>query len=247
VLDNCRLVERLRLGGRCNIYRAEDLSDGHEVICKVFARDTPREELDVFIEETRIVESIGHPALRIAARRFERVRDGRPLAAYVSMELAGVDLEHSTPPSLLVCFREVASALQAIHQAGHVHAAVDDSHVLVDGDKVRLIGFSGLRPRNQRVCVGPAPWIALELALDGGAPTPRSDVFALGVLMYEKLASRRLVDGEGVGERLVALMTVPIAPLPSTVPVPVADLVMAMLAKDPNARPTSAEIVTALR
>jgi tetratricopeptide (TPR) repeat protein len=81
----------------------------------------------------------------------------------------------------------------------------------------------------------------------GDAPlTGAADVYALGLIVYELLAERRPFEGETSADRALARLVEPATPLPSDVPSPLRDLVHAMLAREPNDRPSAAEVEAAI-
>src|SRR6185295_17091793 len=88
--------------------------------------------------------------------------------------------------------------------------------------------------------VGTPHYMSPEQCFDQDAVDHRTDVWALGVMLYEALSGARPVDGENVGRVLAHLMTeviTPIQVLVPDVPADVAELLRRMLARDKNERP----------
>jgi len=153
---------------------------------------------------------------------------------------------------LRVLGASLALALDALHAAGRLHLDVQPPNVRVEpGGHVRLLDLGLSHPIGEpflpeRLAGTPA-YLAPELAL--GKVGPASDVYSLGVLLYEALTGRRPFDGGGA-EVLVRKQTIE-APRATEVgdgvPAPLDELLAAMLRRDPAGRPAARDVVTALR
>ncbi|MGH3266563.1 MAG: protein kinase domain-containing protein, partial [Trebonia sp.] len=143
-----------------------------------------------------------------------------------------------------------ARALEAAHRAGIVHRDIKPGNLLIMSDGTAKITDFGIAKANAPdvsltqtgLVMGTALYVSPEQAtgqpLDGS-----SDVYSLGVVAYECLAG----DPPFVAEQPLAIAIMhkhdPVPPLPDDVPPPIADLVYAMLAKEPRDRPRSARHV----
>ncbi len=164
----------------------------------------------------------------------------------------------SCPPGLALCFvRQVAQALAALHAAGWAHGDIKPANVMVSPEgHVTLIDLEfAYRPRE--VCVwdqpatfGTALYLAPELITSAYAPDIRSDIYSLGVTLYELLCGKRPFDASTPAELLRQHKEArPQDPrvLCAQLPTEVAQLVRRMLAKEPFRRPqTPAELVREL-
>ena len=152
---------------------------------------------------------------------------------------------------------DVASALHYLRQVGWTHLDIKPSNIIM-GAPARLIDLSVARPeedaRRLRHPIGTDAYMAPEqcdpTGPTGHAPSYASDVWGLGATLHHAVAGERPFahgdpDAADVGERFPQLVADP-APLPDTVPTPVAEVVRACLQRDPAARPLPHEVCDAL-
>ncbi len=180
-----------------------------------------------------------------------------PGSAWVAMELlGGCDLERYTRPARLLpeavvlqLGERIARALAHAHGQGVVHRDIKPANVMVDwaAARVTVTDFGLARAADAErtrtgVVLGSPAYMAPEL-LAGNLPTPASDLYALGVTLFQLLAGRLPHEGGSMGELLRQVATEPAPALRSLrpeLPQPLADLVAALLAKRPAERPPSA-------
>jgi eukaryotic-like serine/threonine-protein kinase len=148
----------------------------------------------------------------------------------------------------------IASALHHAHGAGVVHRDVKPANVMVDWARGTLkladFGLARLadaeRTRTGLVLGSPAYMAPEQLA--GETATPASDLYALGVVLFQLLAGRLPHDDTSLGELLRQVAGVPAPDLRTVrpdLPAPLALLVGALLAKRPAERPADAEAAAA--
>ncbi|GAA4225618.1 hypothetical protein GCM10022254_07890 [Actinomadura meridiana] len=251
------LEEVLGRGATGEVWRGRT-HEGEKLAFKVLhdtlARD--RETVNRFLQEGSILTDVVHPHL---VRVHDLVVEGDTLAIVMDL-VTGSDLrkplaEHGAmrPGDACSIAAETAAALAAIHEAGVVHRDVKPENVLLDGHRsppaVRLTDFGIARIAEQTgskstMLVGTAPYIAPEVA-DGRPPTPAGDLYALGIMLYEMCCG---VTPFADKSTLVILKrhggSMP--GRPPGVPDPLWELVEALLAKDPDARPGPAGRVAIL-
>jgi hypothetical protein len=199
------LVERLGEGGMGEVFLARQLSLDREVAVKLVRRELLAEEwfLERLEREARLLARLRHPHL-VTVHDFLRLPDG---TAAVVMELveggslrdrlraapAGLPLDEA-----LTLIRQVATALAAAHAEGVVHRDIKPENVLLDAaGQVRVTDFGmalSLAPGAPRLTrtgatLGTPGYLAPE-QLTGADTDARTDLFALGVLLYEMLTGR---------------------------------------------------------
>jgi len=153
--------------------------------------------------------------------------------------------------------RDVAQALQAIHQAGVVHRDLKPGNILIDADgtaKVGDFGLATLMAEQDTLTMGTARYMAPEMFSDAGVDG-RGDIYALGMISWEMLAGRRqfdesfkaiLRDQRNQARRWMTWHTNERVTAPALqsvnedVPQVLSDLVARMMAKDPGQRIASA-------
>jgi serine/threonine-protein kinase len=152
---------------------------------------------------------------------------------------------------------QTSAALQAAHAAGLVHRDIKPGNLLITPDgRVKITDFGIARIADQvpltatGQVMGTVQYLSPEQA-SGHAASASTDIYSLGIVAYECLAGKRPFTGESQVAIAMAQINEQPAPLPPTVPQPVQNLVMAMIAKKPDDRPASAAAVaraaTALR
>jgi serine/threonine protein kinase len=154
-------------------------------------------------------------------------------------------------PLALWIARQVAEGLDGLFEStGMIHSDVKPDNIVVSPTgHATLIDFGLVQTPNEasrwatRPVAGTLAYIAPELVTSALSAGPRSDIYSLGVTLYEMLSGRRPWDSDDPGE-LASLhreaKPADLGALRPTLPAPVAELVHAMLAKDALRRPESA-------
>jgi non-specific serine/threonine protein kinase len=250
-----QVLRRLGSGGMATVWLAEDERLGRRVALKVLR--PPREEWSIadvrdrFLVEARAAARLDHPHVAAVHDVGETV-GGRPYIAMAYCEGGSLaDRLAAGPLPAVEAVRvagQVAAALQAAHARGIVHRDVKPANVLFDaagGARLADFGIAKLADHDTTrsgVVLGTIAYLAPE-QLRGEAVDHRTDLWALGVTLYEMLTARRPFAGGSDAAVLHAIIAVPPEPLASRAPgVPAAleALVQRLLAKDPAERPASA-------
>ena len=207
--DRYRIVSVLGRGGMGEVYRADDLMVGEVVALKFLPRHLATDPARVaqLIHEVRIGRQISHPNVC-------RIHDigevnGRH---YLSMEyIDGEDLAsllrrvgRLSSDKAREIARQLCAGLAAAHAKGVLHRDLKPANVMIDGRGHARITDFGLavisdRARAEEVAGTPA-YIAPE-QLAGEVASVRSDLFSLGLILYELFAGRRLYSVTTLDER----------------------------------------------
>jgi eukaryotic-like serine/threonine-protein kinase len=251
-------------GGMATVYRARHLALGREVALKVLPPDlaggaAAARGLQRFEREARNAARLDHPGC-VRVLDFGACADG---SRYLAMErIEGPTLRNllGQPQRAEVAAWigvELCDALAHAHGAGVIHRDVKPENIMFapqgDGWRVVLIDFGLSRLAGDAAltalgaCVGSPSYLAPERAR-GGDGDARSDLYAVGVVLYELLAGRRpFVAGSPAAIARLQIDAAP-PPLPADVPPAIAAVVERALAKDPAARfAGAAEMAAALR
>jgi serine/threonine-protein kinase len=166
---------------------------------------------------------------------------GEPLSALIDRNVVLPEAD------VLELTAQSAEALGSAHRSGVVHRDVKPGNILVTPDfRVKLTDFGIARVADQAPLtktgqvMGTAQYLAPEQATGKGS-TPKSDLYSLGIIMYEALAGRRPFTGDS--QVAIAIAQVNTAPpeMPETVSEPVRRLVGSLLSKKQDLRPESGE------
>ncbi|HET9168873.1 MAG TPA: protein kinase [Actinospica sp.] len=249
------LKERLGRGAMGTVWRAVNTDTGQPVAVKVLSEELSDEPdmLTRFIQERNTLISVSHPNL---VRIHDLVVEDGRLAIVMDL-VNGPDLHrHLAERGVLslaeaaVIGRGVADALTAIHSAGIIHRDLKPANILldlggpqpvpklVDFGIARMIASSRLTSRSS--VVGTPQYLSPE-AISGTEPSPSLDVYALGIALYELLTGTPPFHGEQLLQVLNQHMYQE-PPWPASIPPQILPLLQAMLAKDPQLRPTAAQV-----
>ena len=251
-----RLECQIAAGGVGEVWRAEDTVLTRTVAVKLLRAElaSQAETLARFRAEARHAGALSHPAI---ARVYDYGDPVPPHPAFLVMELVdGPSLAAVLTAGPLGAAQtmdvvaQVASGLQTAHAAALVHRDIKPGNLLLAADgQVKITDFgiahvAGSVPvTSTGIVMGTPAYIAPE-RVSGASATPASDLYSLGVVAYECLAGTAPFTGKPL-EVAVAHRDLPLPPFPHAVPTEVARLVGELTAKDPAARPASAEEVAA--
>ena len=261
------IIERIGRGGMGEVYRAHDPRLKRDVAIKVlppdFAQDTER--LRRFEHEARAASALNHPNI-VSVHDVGRT-DG--ISWMVTELVEGRSLRQvlekgAMPPRKAVeIAAQIADGLAAAHAAGLVHRDLKAENVmLASGDLVKILDFgiakwqvwapgtsetlSGTFTKAGEV-VGTAASMSPEQAL-GRQVDHRSDIFSLGVLLYEMLSGQRPFTGDTNVAVMHAIVNQEPEDLPAEVPQAIAGIVQRCLEKQPERRfQSAADLGFALR
>ena len=238
-VGNYLVTQKLGEGGMGSVYLAEHPTIGKKVALKVLHAEfaSNPEVADRFFTEAKSVNAIGHPNIVdiVDYGVIQSGPDGRDRLVYFIMEyLAGVTLSHVIraesplpPERALTIAMQVADALSASHKAGIVHRDLKPDNIiliqrgrerdfvkLLDFGIAKLTGTDGMSSHKTRtgLVLGTPAYMSPEQCEGRATVDLRTDIYALGVVLYEMLVGRVPFVGDGYGEILVQHLTQP--PIP---------------------------------
>ncbi|MFN7923758.1 MAG: protein kinase [Bryobacteraceae bacterium] len=252
-----RITGLLGQGGMGDVFAGEDTELDRKVALKVLRSTGGRENAGAegsFFREARAASALNHPNIVTV---HEVIRGERGMA--IAMELVQGDslraLCAAPQPVTQVSRigRQIAAALAAAHDAGLVHRDVKPENAMVRADgyvKVLDFGlarrFEGISAETDGIPAGTLRYMSPEQTA-GGAVDPASDVFALGLVLYEMAAGQHPFARDSALETMLAIHAaepVPLRQMVPSVPRALEELIGRMLSKDPAQRP-AAPIVAA--
>jgi eukaryotic-like serine/threonine-protein kinase len=249
-----KILRKLGAGGMANVYLAEDQELGRRVAIKILNERHANDEqfVERFRREAKNAAGLSHPNIVSIFDRGEA--EG---TYYISMEyLDGRSLKEMitkrgpAPINVAVDYaRQVLAALRVAHRQGLVHRDIKPHNVLVDGEgriKVTDFGIARAGPSQmteEGSIIGTAQYLSPEQA-QGAPVTPASDLYSVGIVLYELLTGTVPFGGETPVELAMKhLSKVPEPPsrIRPEVPRDLDFVVMRALAKAPTERYQSAD------
>ncbi|HEU5163646.1 MAG TPA: protein kinase, partial [Thermoanaerobaculia bacterium] len=268
-LGRYEIVAAVGAGGMGEVYRAVDTRLDRSVAVKVLSKDLSQNDSlrQRFEREARTISSLSHPHI---CSLFDVGHESG--VDYLVMEL----LEGETLAERLArgplpleqalrCAIEIASALEKAHKQGIVHRDLKPANVMLTKSGAKLLDFGLARiaegapghamegstqhmPLTEEgTILGTVQYMAPE-QLEGRDADARTDIFALGALLYEMVTGRRPFDGTSRASVIAAIMERqprPISELQPLTPPALERVVRTCLAKDPDERWQSAHDVGA--
>ncbi|MGI9557760.1 MAG: protein kinase domain-containing protein, partial [Solirubrobacterales bacterium] len=250
--DRYKILNRVGSGGMADVWLAEDLQLGRRVALKVlqprFAQD--EEFIERFRREASAAAGLQHPNVVGVFDRGEfdgtyyiamEYVDGEPLQEVI---VRGVEI-----PWAIQVTRQILAAAQFAHERGIVHRDIKPLNVLMDPDgRARVTDFDIARAGGSEITqtgsvMGTAQYISPEQA-QGFEVTAATDVYSIGIVLYEMLTGRVPFDGDSavsVAMRQVSEPPTPPSHLNPNVSPALEAVVMTALAKEPYQRYATAQ------
>lgn len=251
-----RMIGLLGRGGMGEVYRADDLKLGQPVSLKFLSRSLAKDpaRLERFLAEIRLARQVSHPNVcrvydlgEIDGSHFLTMEyvDGEDLATLlhrIGRLPAGKAHEVA---------RQLCAGLAAAHEKGVLHRDLKPSNVMIDGHgRVRITDF-GLAVRADEAVagglVGTPAYMAPE-QFEGAAVSERSDLYSLGLVLYELYTGRKPFEGASLAdwkERHTRSVPTPPSGMERDIDEAAERVILRCLHKDPAKRPASALVVAA--
>jgi len=258
IAERYRIVGLLGRGGMGEVYRADDLKLEQTVALKFLTRglEGDPDRLERLYAEVRTARQVSHPAVcrvwdigEAEGQHFLSMEfvDGENLASLLRR------IGRFPQDKALDVARQIAEGLAAAHAKGLLHRDLKPANVMLDGQgKVRLtdFGLAGLAESltGEDVRSGTPSYMSPE-QLAGREVSVRSDIYALGLVIYELVTGRRAFEGKSFAELTRRHRDErpldPSALVPGLEPA-LERSILACLEKEPRKRPSSALVVAAM-
>ncbi len=211
IAERYRIVSRLGHGGMGDVYRADDLKLGYPVALKLLAGDVDARMLDWLLNEVRLARNIAHPnvcrvydigeadGLHFLTMEYIDGEDLRSLLRRIGRLPGdkGIDIA-----------RQICLGLASAHEKNVLHRDLKPSNVMVDGrGQVRITDFGIARLATdstpEREILGTPGYMAPE-QLVRGETTRASDIYALGLVLFELFTGRPVHENRSVADLLAS-------------------------------------------
>ncbi len=268
-LGSYEVLSPLGAGGMGEVWLAEDTRLKRKVAIKLLPAELTADADRVrrFEQEAQAASALNHPNI-ITVHDIGECEAGR----FIVMELVAgrtlraVIAEDNSVETLLALGAQMAKALSAAHAAGITHRDIKPDNIMVRDDgyvKVLDFGLARLRPATESdseaatlaqrtmpgTLMGTVAYMSPEQASGQSVSSP-SDIFALGIVLYELATGRHPFRSDTLVGYLhaITLQTpVPLSRAKPDLPAALDALIMRMLAKDASERPTADEVARRLQ
>ena len=259
-LGQYELLERLGTGGMGSVYRAHDSKLQRTVAIKILSAQDDEASARL-LQEARPASALNHPNICTIHEVGEHPSavSGQAGQAFIVMEhVEGKPLSELIPPdglpaeTVINYATQIADALSHAHERGVVHRDLKGQNVVITPEgraKVLDFGLATKLPRGDSdevtqtqgaldpggVLAGTLAYMAPEV-LRGETATARTDIWALGVLIYEMGSGRLPFTGSTVAETAASILKESTTPLPAHVPQGLRTVTQRSLSKDSSQR-----------
>jgi serine/threonine protein kinase len=261
------LVALVATGGMASIYSAIDLRLDRPVAVKIMHAHLANDEefVNRFIKEAKASASLNHP--NVVAIQDQGWNQGGVPAVFLVMEyIDGFTLRDVlnergalAPPDAIRLFIPVLNALAAAHKIGISHRDIKPENILIAKDgRIKVADFGLARGESlgntmtaeASVIMGSVSYLSPE-QVQRGVSDSRSDVYSLGILLFEMLTGQKPYDGGSaiqIAYRHVTEKVPPPSSLKADIPSELDELILTMTCLDPDKRPRNAnEVLSSVR
>jgi len=251
-----RLERRLGTGGMAVVYEGYDLMLERMVAVKILRQDFSKDDMfrQRFHQEAKAAANLTHP--NIVTVHDYGLASGYP---FIVMEyVPGMDLKTMlkqrgamSVKKTLRLMIQACAGLGYAHRAGLVHCDIKPHNLLITPDmRLKITDFgiaramASIHPEEHSAYVWGSPLYFSPEQAAGGAPSPASDVYSLGVVMYEMLVGHPPFQGtsaEELAQQHLVAQPIPPSALNVEIPQALEMILMKVLSKEPSARYRTAD------
>lgn len=209
VADRYEVIDLVARGGMARVYRGRDVRLDREVALKILSSpfaDAP-DQVERFLDEARTAASLSHPNL---VHVYDSGTDGglhiivmELLSRYRSLRTVVGERGPLPPPEVVAIADDLLAGLELVHERGFVHCDVKSANVMLGPGPTKLIDFGIARTPTAEsgaaTSIGSLHYMAPE-QLHGDRLSPASDLYGVGVVLYEALTGRVPFDGRTPSE-----------------------------------------------
>ncbi|HNN97133.1 MAG TPA: serine/threonine-protein kinase [Pseudomonadota bacterium] len=272
LVGHYKVVRKIGEGGMGSVWEGLHEGIGRRVAIKILRAEYSKEANLVtrFFNEARAVNIVSHPGI-VGSFDYGQLEDG---TAYIVMEYIDGEtlsgrikrVRGSLGPDALRIGRQIAATLAAAHGKGIIHRDMKPDNIMIVADpeapggeraKVLDFGIAKIASEHEQgkqntgltqagAVMGTPRYMSPEQCRGAAKVDVKTDVYALGIMMFEMLTGKPPFDADGTG----ALMALHIYSQPPqlrevdpSIPPHIEQLVASMLSKDPAARPSMTEVV----
>ncbi len=266
--DKFKVFSLIATGGMGTIYRGEQLTLQRPVAIKILSPTQVASQVDPnfhkrFFLEASILSRLQHPNI-VTVFDYGKIDGMSPERYFMAMEyLQGETLFRHlrsrgflTPPEAIGIARQIARGLRDAHKHGVVHRDLKPSNIMLvpgedGGDLVKILDFGLVKVladdseelTQQGAFLGSPRYMSPE-QISHGKVDLRTDVYSLGVILYQLLSGKVPFESEKSVQILIAHLQSPVPPMRERnpevdIPEPLENFVMSCLAKNPDARPSN--------
>ena len=204
-----RLLKRIGQGGYADVYEAVDIYLNTRVAIKVLHDSIAPDNQDTILKEAQVIAHMNHPHI-VKVIAFNIHPDPQGDIPYFVMTYApngALDRLHRKDEQLpwktiIHYMRQIADALDYIHEQGVIHQDIKPANMLLGADYEILISDFGTveliqntGPHNRDKCIGTTSYMAPERFTLDERLSPASDIYSLGVMVFEWLTGKPLFSG----------------------------------------------------
>lgn len=254
-IGNYRLIARIGAGGMGEVWQAEDVRLRRMVAIKILSAAIEQKESNArLLREARTAAQVTHPNIATIYSIEETDEHSFIVMEYIrGVSLADRLASGPLPePEVLWMARHVADALREAHSHGIIHRDIKPGNVMLTGNRLKILDFGiakriGIEQSDylsqefvtpEGIVLGTLFYMSPEQAI-GKALDARTDLYSLGVVMYQSLSGRLPFAGETTPDTIARIMRddpPPLRQINPSVSAPVENLINRCLQKNPDDR-----------